>query len=359
MSPPTLPQEIINQIVDDIGHPHEPNTRRALLASSCVSASFREPAQRRLFQSIVVSVTAPVSSRPHSLLDTLASNPQLSHFVESLNVIVKPHCSHPSWNAFPSFPRLRSLYITTGYGKWSSVASNARKVLYDLFQHPTLRELHLRNVSDFPIRALCFSHQLQHLRIQDSGLTTDFPSDFPTTEPEVPYMIGYLRSIAVEDCRDTRVVQTVLGDPSSFLSLCRLRKFSTKVQTDEDFEECRAFLELAGLHMDELKITFLNATGGELFLLGIPFPLLSEIYAGDHAVLPNLHNLRHIEFCVRNWDTLVHALQLIESIPPTNNLARLTIADASVFWGLQDYTYDKTWQQLDDVLMRERHAALH
>jgi len=342
---PILPQEIIDEIIEDVSYPDAEYA--TLTACSLVSSSFRDTAQKVLFRGITISLSRPDTTRYTVPASVLTSSRRLCNLVEYINVFI--NSPDAKWDIFPLLPRLQRLSIQPGKSwatRWSDLPDTFTCNLYDMFRWPSLRSLNISFITDFPIFSICASRQLTTLGITHVTFDTQPNTTAFATAPQpvaecAVHERGYLQSLSIYGFRDTiRTLQSTLSDPSSHLSISRLRKLSI----DGSSESAAIFYEVIGTttsHLEDLELGMM-------------------IDAPDLAlVLPHLPRLRHIRFIPRDLLQLIHIERILALFPDTHNLSQVSINGTSELCvpDHEDGTTVGVWQALDSLLTRECHAT--
>jgi hypothetical protein len=178
---PTLPPEIIDEIVDKLSNEDD---RITLKACSAVCSSFRDPAQKKLFSSIYIHSSPKATLRNDCLSEILISNPHIATFIESVFILLVMDAPDTLLGKFLNLPRLSSIAFWDGSEGgivWGSLSSCFRTDFFHLLQMPTLRSVSLFPMQDLPINALRRCSQLKSLSMTKSRWPVDWMAfDFDT-----------------------------------------------------------------------------------------------------------------------------------------------------------------------------------
>jgi hypothetical protein len=157
---PSIPQEIIDKIIDSV-HDHENNLLRTY---SLVSRSFLYPSRKRLF----AHITLLTQAQCQCILDLLIRHPYIQSFVKSLTIIY-----HPNPCIEDIIPAVLRLLLPVGslstlnfkvhvsppadhevLYDWRELSGNLRDTLFDAIHSPSLTSLKLAYISHVPTRLL-------------------------------------------------------------------------------------------------------------------------------------------------------------------------------------------------------------
>ncbi|KAG6883110.1 hypothetical protein C0993_007778 [Termitomyces sp. T159_Od127] len=343
-SRPVFPPEIFDIILEQIPYSADAESERedseytsTLVNCTLVSSSFRDRGQRRLFDD--VNIHLPPFNKGHSTLNhILASSARLRTFVHKLHLAIRPKIAQGQVEFNPALPNLTDLWIigsSRAQFNWNDVKAYQSSI-YTLMRGSTLYRLTIRNVYNFPVSALGNCSQLREL---STNYVKYNDTDFPLSTSPVPQT--YLRTIHSSDITFYKLA-TALVEPSFPLSAARLQKLSLVVPNETTSAALEVILDEAGAFLDDLELTFHS---------GFEPPR-------DFLNLPNPAILRNVTFRNR-MDDISQVVSFLLQIPEVNKLSSVLIYRSILYSGsipTQD-TEDSSWQQLDEVLTRERHAV--
>ncbi|KAF8059247.1 hypothetical protein FPV67DRAFT_1675239 [Lyophyllum atratum] len=261
---PTIPQEIIDKIINALEGP-VPQMRTTLTLISCctVSSSFCNAAQKMLYRSLSVSLARPSDAmRTKALEDSLMSSSRLSNYVDSISILIDPS-SGISFSALPRLIRLRSIMImgTSEFTEWSSLPDIFKHELYTVIGSPALHEIALSSMFNFPISYFCASPCLKKLEVWRSVLLDDTVFDKTCSPPPSiePKRKGSLQTLIARE-NAIYPLGLVLGNPLSPLNASGLRTLAVKLWNEACVIGLKAVLGVATSSLEELHI----ATSGSL-----------------------------------------------------------------------------------------------
>ncbi|RDB30315.1 hypothetical protein Hypma_007071 [Hypsizygus marmoreus] len=338
---PEIPQDIIDTIIDELAT--DPST---LSACALAARSFRSPSQKHMYETIKMDLSPghPSHTSVHRLLDILTTNPLLGTSVKSL-IVVLPHSNTEKLSGISRlFPRLRKIVITCslvhegGTSRWNAVAEELRVDLYRLMRSPSVEEISFHSIQGFPTRHLTTCGQLKAITLIDvepddsvESLVPPMPADtYTCPSPSV----GQLRALHIQPWKRLSPFINHLTNPSSSLSLTRLREYRIELyKSSECFETFQTTSELIAGSLEKLTLEVYslayNATP-------VPFDLLS------------LKRLKALKVAI-GWTTtpsLVWLQTFLEtSIPPVHDLGTITF---EFDWVSSE---DDFWRHVDRVLV--------
>ncbi|KAF8062218.1 hypothetical protein FPV67DRAFT_1585943 [Lyophyllum atratum] len=347
-----LPQEIVNSIIEELAK--DDWDRAWLKACSLVSLSFCSAAQKHIFRQIEINLSLAAEAYVKRLHEILTSSPHIVSYVESLILQVDPNS--PNISSIPStlrqLPRLHRLRVVLGViifpdgqwtWDWASLPDELRRGILSLLQIPTLRELSLRQIRGFPINGLRHCPQLKSLRLRALSNSPVEWSTIPIPAPSSPstqLRPGYLDSLKVCDRGTSKHILNALRDPSSSLSLSKLRSYHDSILEYQSHAALSHSQEILKMCASSLELLYFELQSMHMSII----PSLD---------LHDLSNLKHLRLSAASMDQLLSICCTLNSIPATNSLAEVIVSI------IRDTEYASLlptrgeWHQIDDLLTRE------
>ncbi|KAF8073310.1 hypothetical protein FPV67DRAFT_739817 [Lyophyllum atratum] len=340
---PSFPQEIIDKIIEALDGP---DIQRTLVACCKVSSSFCNAAQKSLYGSLSVSLGHPKdNARNEALESSLMSSSHLSTFVDSISILIDLEpSSEISFAALPKLDRLRSIKIgcPPEFIDWSVLPDTFKHNVSTVLRFPTLREIRLSYMYNFPLSYLCASLSLQKLDLLHSALLDDVVFDNtdhppPSIEPKTK---GSLRTLIARESIMHSLYPALLS-PLSPLHISGVKELAATLWNDANVIGLNSLLSVAASSLQTLCIE-VDAT----------FPL-------DCLTMPlelgSLENLRNIAFPVQHLADLRYVAHLCESLRDNGHLDEATFRVAGELCGLADVrAIDMTkpeWRRIDEYLV--------
>ncbi|GLB42624.1 hypothetical protein LshimejAT787_1200730 [Lyophyllum shimeji] len=288
---PTLPQELINSIVESL-----PRDFDTLRACSVVSRSFRDPSQRLIFREANLLVpSGPDAGHDEeeppkqSLYETLASSARLSSYVSDFVLRI----ANPSTSTAYSAPSPLQL-------DWETLQSELKSDILHLLRSPTLKRLELDQIRGFPLPAFRHCPQLLHLRMKSNNKRA---VAFDTTSEPLPpsdscTSQGSLKVLEVTSPVISQHLQVALAAPSSRLSLSSLLRYETLISSEEGIHHCGAILQLSAASLEE-------------FVVDVGPSIRFE----QQLELHKLHCLSRTRFRSMTYESLWYICDVLETVP--------------------------------------------
>ncbi|KAG6907862.1 hypothetical protein DXG01_007075 [Tephrocybe rancida] len=341
MSDPIFPQEIFGLIIASI------DTRGAhesfdptLRACSLVCTSFRDPAQRRLFTSITLTLPDPPDEHIAPVSVLWRSSPRLCGYIENLGIMISapeeceplPIAPLPRLRAITLFP-FRYLLAPDAFLKWQEVPPEVRRALYEVMWGPGVESLRLEWVEGFPVNAIVACGALRELELIDTEFAEkgdDVISETPRSEGEPQGCIEFMEVF-------NTVVEPLFlfSSPKTLISLASLISLEYLVNERNSCEECQTILDLTAPFLTELLL------------------VVAESYIKD-LTLPHPKILRHIKFLPENLTDFRTIAPFLESLPSDTPLEKFCINDYKTPAGQRRYDLERIaeWHRIESTLMR-------
>jgi hypothetical protein len=168
-----VPRDIIHCIVDEIAD------ISTLQKCALVAPSFRSPAQKRMYGSIILRPSITNRRRLQKLYGILKRNPILATYIQKLVLQLPGPDNSVSFPVLRLLPCLRSLHVITQQPHWMSYPDTIRSDVYNLILSPGLEEVTLQYIDRFPVELLMQCTHLRRITFQDI-ITCD------ATDPALP-----------------------------------------------------------------------------------------------------------------------------------------------------------------------------
>ncbi|KAF8073309.1 hypothetical protein FPV67DRAFT_738873 [Lyophyllum atratum] len=338
----SLPQELIDKIIEALDGAE---MQRTLHACCTVSSSFCNAAQKVLYRSISVSfVHRKDVVRTKALESSLMSSSHLSTYVDSISILIDPeHYSEISLAALPKLDRLRSIKIECPPEliDWSALPDTFKHDVSTVLRFPTLHDIRLSHMYNFPLSYLCASLSLQKLDVLHSALLGDVVFDNTDHPPPSikPKIKGSLRTLITRESVMHTLYPALLS-PLSPLHISGVKELAATLWNDANVIGLNSLLSVAASSLQTLCIE-VDAT----------FPL-------DCLEMPlelgSLENLRNIAFQVQRLGELRYVASLCESLRNANHLDEVTFTVGLLLCGLGNVEgVDEAtleWRRIDEYL---------
>ncbi|KAG6907861.1 hypothetical protein DXG01_007074 [Tephrocybe rancida] len=277
---PRFPQEIIELVLDELEAVSQTeHSLDTLLACSLVSSSLRDIAQARLFQSFIIPYPEPTDLRGRNRNCISALTPRLCGFIKRLTFAfdtlavasgfhIDPHRYRFDVDVLPTmhFPKLVYFNIRTSNSTghrltWRLIPLHLRKLIYSMMQWPTIRTLEIDGIIDFPAPAVSHCRQLRSFIANSTQFTArdvTCPA-ISTTSASPTCNQGYLESFSYRQYMPLRRLIEALCDPTSSLSLNRIKKLQVEVyfrEPSSTHADCESLLDLTLSYLEELALRF-------------------------------------------------------------------------------------------------------
>ncbi|KAG5634818.1 hypothetical protein H0H81_000611 [Sphagnurus paluster] len=338
---PRLPAEIMNQIFNELTMTSSfAEKAYALKSWALVCSSFRDMAQSHLFRSIHIILSKSRHTRTKALLGALTSSPRLREYVEDILLAVDITSYDASWPEIPHLPWVRAVTVTTAGTErrvpWAILPYQLRYQIHDMNKWPSLHVVLFSDILSPPAitdtsPAVCL----------DIVIELDTPLDSPPAED------AYTQSISLSGRMMGLLSDTDPGQPDPSERRCILEDcgFSDESmwKDEQQFRKAQDVLELAGTYLGQLGDS-----------------LLYSLSTAPHIHLPDLHNLRSINFAVKGPDSLFLITRILASILPHDHLVEVTFNH--VPRDLCSYAYASQrsvslWSAIDEALYSALYAG--
>ncbi|KAF8073304.1 hypothetical protein FPV67DRAFT_740025 [Lyophyllum atratum] len=341
---PIFPQEIIDKIIKALDGPDLQTT----LATCCtVSSSFCNAAQKMLYRSLSVSLGhREYAVQTKALESSLMSSSHLGTYVDSISFLIRPH-PKIFFGALHKLNRLRSIKIQGTsfelWADWSVLPEIFKHNMYTIFGSPTLHEIHLSSLYNFPLSYLCATTCLKKLELRESVLSDDIAFDKPYSPPPSidPKRTDSLQTLILRE-NSMSTLHPALLSAVSHLHASGLRRLEVGLRYNANVIGLNAVLRVATSSLEELYID-----------TDTSFPLDSPEMRLE---LGSLENLRHVAFKVESLAELRCIASLCESLR-ASHLHHLTLAvggllcgPANVGPGAVDEAKSE-WRRIDEYSM--------
>ncbi|KAF8057363.1 hypothetical protein FPV67DRAFT_1527109 [Lyophyllum atratum] len=275
MLPATVPQEIVEDIVGQLGE-----DGRTLQSCSLVSWSFRTASQPLFFHHILLLLHN--TARNQRLHCVLSMNPLLASYVRSIHLKIDTVSIRPAEAICRILdvtrPHLRDLSIggpdITFSHSWNYLHADLQNSLLSSISSPSCVGLTLGAVG-FPIQYLRLFSNIRHLEMNShKSVAVDNASDRYIFDDETRQQ-GYLETLAAVYFPLEHLLDHV-GDPdiTSSLSLSRLRFLATTLEKWRHYT-FEKLLHLSGEYLEEVSILVdLDLSGAAI----INFSRLSHLH---------------------------------------------------------------------------------
>ncbi|RDB15441.1 hypothetical protein Hypma_004233 [Hypsizygus marmoreus] len=217
---PTLPQELLDKIIDILCHDFE-----TLKCCSVASSMLHSRSQMHIFSTICIYSLDNVQ-RLRNLVDT---NSTLLGNVRELKIANISDIGKYDTD-IPYILRmaisLRSLSILSARCSWSSIHRNTRDALIQAFRSPSLVSLSINLMYSFPIPIFALDINVPYLALKEvtfDAFTGDFPS---ATSADYSRMAVHTLEVSFST---VSLVHTVIELPNSFITRIRRGEFEIVV----------------------------------------------------------------------------------------------------------------------------------
>ncbi|KAJ7148705.1 hypothetical protein C8R43DRAFT_1236755 [Mycena crocata] len=227
--PPTLPQELIDSILDLI------RDKRTLKSCSRVARSFRQTSQKHIFADIKLSPAPPRYWRKNALTlqefsQILTSSPHLALAVRTIVLVEGSGFGEPPWMQRGNFPAILAMLVNlTAIAmecrtriEWSRLPSTLVGALENAVALPTLSFVRLSNVRfDRGTELLSLLHCCRHvdslilskISVEEHGNTMDARPGLSSLVLD-PVSVPLLRSVtSALDLRNLQHLSTTIPSP--------------------------------------------------------------------------------------------------------------------------------------------------
>ncbi|PPQ98844.1 hypothetical protein CVT24_003398 [Panaeolus cyanescens] len=170
MTPPEIPSDVIDDIIDQLDSDFD--TLKAISASSRI---MRHLAQKRLFKTVYLNCYSRCLPNLRLLARASIHNPLLKTYVQYLKITISPRDFHNTEliTFISQLTRVRALHLLNNAmlfsDEWQSIPLPFRTALTQVMQ--SSETLRLENISDMPISNLIHAQNLKTLILMDTTLT--------------------------------------------------------------------------------------------------------------------------------------------------------------------------------------------
>lgn len=251
MMPISIPQDVINNIVDELK-----GDKRTLATSSLVSRSLREPCRKHLFARI--ELDSRRMRKVKGLYSILSYNPGIGLYVRHLHLVMHDASSGRELpSILQTLGQLRSLCWQVAQMEplpWTTLDRFLKTTVMELLQSSTLVHIDISHVKDFPISLLARSSHLKELTLSDV-----FPPTFIYHEVKLeskPKQKAQLQSLVVSSTLSAdHSLFGILTHVLSSIELSHLRHLRVgSIRQDKEIEECQRMMESAADSLEDLTL---------------------------------------------------------------------------------------------------------
>ncbi|KAF5381710.1 hypothetical protein D9615_005554 [Tricholomella constricta] len=346
-----LPQELIDKIVLELS-----GNWQSLEACSVVSSSFRDVSQKLLFKVLTIDLHIRFKAANTRLCDAFTSNPRLGDHVRSLRVRTSNQMA--TADVLRMMPKLRSLEILGGGSfltlictRWPSIMDELKADILSICFLPTLEQLKMKRISQFPLAVLRRCPQLKDLQIPDNHLhdTSDRSSSMDILSSSVDHRVtdppatrGYLESLTVFSPEVCQQILRTLRHPTSYLLLSRLRRHNGEIVHELSVTAFQAVLDFAAASLEIVHAV-----------------ILPDRPPDNYLDLSRLRNLRKVRLSTPRKclpQNMLWACHALESIPEVNSVETVFLTFAGPPCAADSDVDPTLWGRIDELLTRERHS---
>ena len=352
-----LPLDIIENIVNILID--EPRGLRYVKTLSRTCHSFLPLCRKHIFSSIFIKSenNRPITMyrmetpRAEAFEQLLLKTPVIAKYVRHLNFrvsITKPHLARdPLEQVVPQLTRLQSLSISMYTSppdlslNWNDISSSMQNSILNLAHLPTVRDLYLETMSNFPIFHLITCTNLKHLYVGPDLQITD-----ELDEPAASSMLGNLmqpQSLIIGlSCLEisAELIAFCCPDGRPGLDLTCLEKISISVENDEDWTDTLDYNR--EIFTRAHRLTDIKFEGDEMSNLLFPAWYWPHIYLFcvvtyidfqtielAKTIAPSLETVRRVELILtidgQGEDPLLGLCDELERISGENKLESIKI----------------------------------
>ncbi|KDR80991.1 hypothetical protein GALMADRAFT_153365 [Galerina marginata CBS 339.88] len=384
MKIPSLPQEIIELIIDELGqHNDDMRSRMSLYNCSLACHYFRSRAIVHIFGTVTIgqgSTGDAMHRRLTGLHHILEKNPEIGQVIHGLEIEgnsnlfeVDPGASKSFWereNAtlpllVKCLPSIQRFTLGEKYASvsWMALPKNMSAPFEAIIQLPSLRRLEIRNIKHVPINLLpncpslteiSFTWVECHLYVSDSKPCS--PPLYPSTpvqnqvQSSLP-STSWLESIMASS--SPSVVEFLLSLPTEVAIFSRLRRLHIGISQVKDITSAWSVMLAAAQTLEELEITSSAADTQNLpdiFDLGL---LPSLRHLGLKCSIDPSESDSRFPTILLNWLKLRESPSHLETLTVNIDWEAIPLGDEELL-----LHPSQGWALLDELLADRKYVAL-
>ena len=261
-----LPFDIIAQIIDNVGENEDTDLLKEL---ALVSHSLNQICTKHLFATVELHDADPgrhIASSKKGFVKLLKSRPDVVKYIRKLTYnagncyrsIEDPLLSPILPNLLRTISRLNCLTITTSsFPDWNSLDSYLTSAFLYLMHLPTVNQIDLSSIQNFPPSSLTLSVNLHRLDILDLRRFDTFEDNDGSSEIVVQSEMPKLREFHTSSSTllTTKLLHAKRRDGRRAFNFVDLRRLSISTIRHEDEQNIRYMLQNAKL-LDKLHLSF-------------------------------------------------------------------------------------------------------